>query len=308
MDRNVLLTGGSGLVGRHLAKALKEKGYNVSILSRNPEQDIMGLPVYRWDIRNKIIDERALAKADYIIHLAGASVAERKWSQENKREIVDSRIKSSELIYYNLKSNRYNVKTVVSASGVGYYGQSGDRLMTEDSIAGYDFLANTCKQWEHAVNKMGELGIRTVNIRTGFVIARDGGAVPSLSTPIKLYMGAPFGEGNQYISWIHIDDLVNIYIKAMEDEKMKGPYNAAAPHPVTNKDLIRAMAKILNKPLWLPSYPADLLKFFLGEKASLVLSSINVSSAKIEKAGYRFIYPELEAALKNVLTEQEDNA
>jgi uncharacterized protein len=301
MDKKILITGGTGLVGRHLTEALQKKGYETSILTRDPDRNNTGLKAYKWDLRNKIVDERAFAEASHIVHLAGAGIADRKWTQEQKREIVDSRVKSSELLYYLLRNNKHNVKTVVSASAIGYYGNTGDKLMKEDAIAGYDFLANTCRQWEHAVNKIAELGVRTVNIRTGFVLAADGGAVPRLIRPVKLYVGAPLGEGNQYVSWIHIEDLVDIYIKAIEDSSMKGPYNAVAPEPVTNKELVKTIARILDKPMWLPPVPAGLLRFLLGERASVILSSNNVSNTKIEKQGFRFRYRKLEDALRSLL-------
>ena len=296
MGKNVLITGGSGFIGKELTKLLKDKGYEISWLSTtlNSSSEVK---VYNWNVKRKSIDERALENADYIIHLAGANIGEKRWTRERKEEIVDSRVKSAEMLYYSLKSNKHNVKAVISASAVGYYGDTGDKTMSEEAVAGFDFLANTCRQWEHAINKIGELGIRTVNIRNGVVMSAKGGALPVMMTPIKLLVGAPLGTGEQWVSWIHLEDLCKIYLKAIEDESMKGPFNGVTPNPVTNKELTKLIAKSLDKPLWLPPIPASVLKTILGEKASLVLTSCKVSASKILNTGIEFKYPVLEEAL-----------
>jgi uncharacterized protein (TIGR01777 family) len=303
MSRNILITGGTGFLGSELTKRLTERGFSVRHLSRNPvtENDI---PVFKWDIKRKIIDDRALEDVECIIHLAGANIASERWSQERKKEIFDSRVKSSELLYYILSNKKHQVKSVISASAIGYYGHTGDRLVTEESVAGFDYLAYTCKQWEHAINKVTELGIRTCNVRIGFVLANNGGGLPRLLSPIRFYMGAPLGDGLQYVSWIHIDDLCNIFIKAVEDSTMSGPYNAVAPNPITNKELIKLAANILDKSLFLPSIPAGLLKMWMGEMATLVLTSTNASAKKIIEKGYHFKFPDIEPALRSVLAEE----
>jgi len=303
MGKNVLITGGSGLIGKELTKLLKDNGYEVSWLSTTLSNSA-DVPVYNWNIKTKSLDEKALVNADYIVHLAGANIGEKRWSRERKEEIVDSRVKSAEMLYYSLKSNKHNVKAVISASAIGYYGDTGDRTMSEETVAGFDFLANTCRAWEHAINKIGELGIRTVNIRNGMVLSSKGGALPVMVTPIRLLVGAPLGTGEQWVSWIHIDDLCKIYLKAIEDETVKGPYNGVSPNPATNKDLTRSIAKILDKPLWLPPIPASVLKTMIGEKASIVLSSCKASSEKIARTGINFKHPILEEALETELRKE----
>jgi uncharacterized protein (TIGR01777 family) len=297
---NVLITGGTGFLGTEITKRLTELGHNVSFLSRKLDEE-GGMPVFKWNIKNKVIDEKAFIDTDYVIHLTGAGIANERWSMERKREIFDSRVKSSEMLYYLLKNNKHNIKGVISASAVGYYGDSGDKLMTETDIAGYDFLANTCKQWEHAVNKIAELGIRTVNIRSGIVLGEHGGALSKLVKPIKLFVGAPLGTGNQYMSWIHINDIVNIYIKTLEDTSMHGSYNAVAPNPCSNREMVKTIANIIDKPLFLPTIPESVLKLFLGEMASVITSSTNISCQKIQDTGFVFEYDNLEKALRNVL-------
>jgi uncharacterized protein len=301
MSKNVLITGGTGLIGSRLTEHLLKKGYNVSYLSRN--KDNGKIKKYRWDIQKKSLEDEAILSADYIINLAGASVFEKKWNKEFKKEILESRTSSVELLSDKLKSTPHHVKAFVSASAIGYYGaDTGDTLITETSEGGKDFLAEVVQKWESAMNRIEDLQIRTVKLRIGIVMSKGGGVMEKLINPINKGAGAALASGKQYVSWIHIDDLCNIFIKAIEDENIKGVYNAVAPHPVTNEELTKSLAGILGKSIILPNVPEFVLKFLLGsEKAALVSGGNKVSSEKIQKTGFDFNFPRLNEALENLL-------
>jgi uncharacterized protein len=299
-NKKVLISGGSGLIGQNLIRILKLRSYSVSVLSRNKKEFMPGIPVFQWNIAAGEMDEDALKGVSFIIHLAGAGIADKRWTEEQKKEIRDSRVNSSLLLFRYLQKVPNQVKAVISASATGYYGDTGNRFATESDPPANDFLAIVCREWEDAVNRINELNIRTVNIRTANVLSGRGGALPSLAMAVKFFAGAPFGNGSQYFSWIHEDDLCNIYCKAIEDETMKGPYNAVAPNPVTNKELVKAIATKLHRPLWLPPIPAFILKLVLGEMAEALLKSYRCSAQKIIDQGYRFKYLELKEALNAI--------
>ncbi len=294
---NILISGGTGLVGKHLSKKLKEKGYSVAILSRTSKKDT-DIPTYSWDIEKKQIDKEAIETADCIIHLAGASIAEKRWTAKRKQLIIDSRVKSGQLIFDKVKENKNKLKVFISASAIGYYGAiTSDKVFTEADLPAYDFLGETCKQWEGVADRFEELGIRTVKIRTGVVLSKQGGALEKMTTTVKMGIGSPLGSGKQYMPWIHIDDLCGIYIKAIEDAQMNGAYNAVAPNHKTNSDFTKEMARVLKKPLWLPNVPSIALKIIFGSMSAIILKGSRVSSEKIRAAGYSFIFPDLEGAL-----------
>jgi uncharacterized protein len=305
MGRNVLITGGTGLIGTRLTQMLIEKGYFVSHLSRRKGKG--QVKTYQWDLKNGTIEEEALLKADYIINLAGAGVFDKKWTNEFKQEILESRIEAIHLLADKIKMlkliDNHKIKAFISTSAIGYYGaDTGNDAITETSARGNDFLSGVVKEWEVAAEKINNMKIRTVVIRTGIVFSKNGGALEKLIAPVKMGGGAALGTGKQYVSWIHIDDLCGIFIKALEDENIKGVYNATAPEPVTNEVLTKAIAKKLNKSVLLPNVPGFVLKFMLGtEKALLVLGGNKVSSEKVQKAGYIFKYPSLEMALQNLI-------
>jgi hypothetical protein len=296
---NVLITGGSGLLGRQLTRALLNKGYMVSHLSRKPGNDPK-VKTYIWDVDKGIIDEHCIDGIDTIVHLAGAGIADKHWTNERKKELIDSRTRSIGLIYDLLKKRDHQVTAVVSASGIGYYSDRGDELMTEASPPLNDFIAQCCIEWEAAVDEGEKLNLRVVKFRTGVVLDQDGGALPKLAQPIKLYVGSPIGTGKQWIPWIHWLDVVDMYMYGIENTPIKGVYNMAAPNPVTNKQLTQAIAKQLRKPLWAPNVPEFVLKLLLGEMSSIVLSSTKVSAQKILDAGFSFKFTELSAAIKDI--------
>lgn len=299
--QNILITGGTGLVGGRLTTLLHEKGYQVAHLSRKHSEN-NPVNTFVWDIQKGIIEEEALTFPDHIIHLAGANVADRRWTEERKKVILKSRTKSANLLFEKLHSTGHHVQTFVSASAVGIYGiDNGDRLITENSKYGNDFLANVTKAWEACADQMNELGIRVVKLRVGIVLSDKGGALKALSKPIRLGAGAPLGSGEQYMSWIHIDDLCNMFVKAIEDTDMHGAYNAVAPNPVTNETMTEKVAEVLNKPLLLPNVPAFVLKLLLGERASFILGGSKVSSAKMESTGFQYKFPGPGPALEDLL-------
>ncbi|MEO8884521.1 MAG: TIGR01777 family oxidoreductase [Mucilaginibacter sp.] len=299
MSRHILLTGGTGLLGKQLTNALLSKGYTVSHLSRAEGSDGR-VKTYLWDIHKGIIDEHCIDGVDTIIHLAGAGIADKRWTNERKKEIIESRTKSIELIYQLLKTKPHKVNTIISASATGYYSNRGDELMTEDSPPAHDFLGTCCIKWEKAVDEGEKLGLRVLKFRTGVVLDINGGALPQLALPIKLGIGSPLGNGKAWVPWIHHEDVVGMYLFGIEQVDLKGIYNMVAPNPVTNKQLTQAVAKQLHRPLWAPNVPAFALKLLFGEMSLVVLGSTKVSAQKIEDAGFKFKFAEIEEALNNI--------
>lgn len=248
------------------------------------------------------MDKEALKGVDTIIHLAGAGIADKRWTNKRKREILESRTKSTALLFQTLASAPHQVKTVISASAIGYYGGTlSSEWFDESSEGGHDFLAEVVKQWESEAAKITELGIRLVRIRIGVVLSREGGALREMVKPIQWGVGAALGSGRQWMSWIHGDDLCRIFAFCMENERLSGVFNAVSPSPVTNVELTKAIARVLKKRILLPAVPAVLLRLALGEMANLVILGNRVSSEKIRKAGYSFKHDELNMALHDLL-------
>lgn len=248
------------------------------------------------------MDHQALQGVNTIVHLAGAGIADRRWTAQRKREILDSRVQSTRLLYDCLKASPHAVEAVISASAIGYYGLRDDAaVMTEESPAGTDFLADVVKQWEDEADRFESLGIRVVKIRTGIVLAKEGGALKEIMKPILWRVGAVLGTGRQYMSWIHRDDLCAVFFKAMTDKAMRGAYNAVAPNPVTNQTLTYAIARAVQRRILLPAVPPWALKIMVGEMAQMVLLGSNVSAEKILRSGFTFQYPHLEEALTSLL-------
>jgi uncharacterized protein (TIGR01777 family) len=297
--KNILITGGSGLLGRHLTQVLLNRGHIISHLSRSPDKDTH-VKTFLWDIDKGWIDEQCIDGIDTIIHLAGAGIADKRWTEGHKREIVESRTRSIALIYGLMDNKPHKVHTVISASGIGYYSNRGDELLTEDSPPADDFIGNCCIEWEKAVDEGKRFGIRILKFRTGVVLTAEGGALPQLAMPVKLGVGSPLGNGRQWIPWIHHQDTIDMYLFGLNDETLTGVYNMVATSPVTNKEMTMAVAKQLHRPLWAPNVPSFLIKLLFGQLASLVLSSTKVSAKKIEDAGFNFKYPDIASALKQI--------
>jgi len=303
----ILITGGTGLVGKALGQALLNKGDNVIILSRQAGKKPVtaNLTYAQWDVAAQTIDREAIEKADYIIHLAGAGVADQRWTKKRKQEILDSRVNSSKLIVDSLTNIPNKVQAVVSASAIGWYGPDpvvpNPHPFTEEAPANDDFLGSTCKLWEESIEPVTQLGKRLVKLRTGIVLSTAGGALKEFIRPMKFGVAAILGSGKQIISWIHIGDLVNMFIAAIENENMSGAYNAVAPHPVSNKELTLQLARSRKK-FYIPfPVPSFLLKLILGEMSVEVLKSATVSSLKISNTGFQFQFPDQTAALKELL-------
>jgi uncharacterized protein (TIGR01777 family) len=297
--QHVLLTGGSGLLGTELTQKLLAKGCTVSHLSRKPGYDAR-VKTYIWNIGKGQIDADCINGVDIIIHLAGAGIAEKRWTDKRKKELIESRTKSIGLIYDLLKRKPHQVKKIISASATGYYSDRGDELLTEDSPPSHDFLGECCIAWEQAVDEGAMLGLDILKFRTGVVLTKEGGALPKLALPVKLGIGSPLGNGQQWIPWIHQTDVTDMYMYGVERPMLTGVYNMVAPNPVNNRQLTQAVAKQLKRPLWTPKVPAFLLKLLLGEMATVVLGSTRVSASKIEQAGFKFQYPDIETSLKEI--------
>ncbi|GAB3689723.1 TIGR01777 family oxidoreductase [Spirosoma flavus] len=307
MSQNVLITGGTGSIGRRLTQLLQQQGFQVSLLSRATSG--RGLPpnvtVYKWDVKKGKIDLKAIQTADHIVHLAGEGVADKRWTDERKAEILESRTQSTDLLVQALAQHPHQVKSFVGASAIGYYGgDTGDRPLTETAAGGTDFLAQVVRAWERSEDQVAALGIRTVKLRIGVVLMKEGGALPKLAQPIRLGAGAPIGSGQQYISWIHLDDLCQIISKAVTDTSWQGVYNAVAPTPVTNETLTRSIANVLHRPMLLPNIPAFVIKMMFGELAITVIGGNYVLNKRIaDETSFRYQFADLDNALKDLLKE-----
>jgi len=300
--KKILITGGSGLVGTRLTELLLASGnYEVMHLSRSGSH-IPGVTVYEWDVEAGEMDEEAIQKADCVIHLAGTGIMEKAWIDSQKEKIMESRTLSTAFLVEKLTVLDHHVKTYIGASAIGYYGiEESDKtvLHHEEDAAGNDFLAQVCVEWEKAHQEVPK-EIRNVIIRVGIVLSDKGVALVEMAKPVKAWAGAALGDGKQVISWIHIDDLCRIFIKAIEDDKMKGIYNAVAPNPVTNAELTRIIADSLDKPLFLPNIPEPAMYLLLGQQAEAVLRSIKASEDKIVKAGFEFDFVDAQKAVEDL--------
>ena len=304
MKKTVLITGGTGLVGQSLTEALIAKGYKVIIVTRNitGKKQTDNLAFAKWDVGKQQIDTDAVQQADYIIHLAGAGVVEKRWSEAYKKEIRDSRTESSRLLIDALQQTN-KVKAVISASAIGWYGADKEpvHIFTEADPPDAGFLGETCKLWETSIDPVTALNKRLVKLRIGIVLSNGGGALAEFKKPLRFGIAAVLGTGNQMVSWIHIDDLCNMFIAAMENENLSGCYNAVAPGPVSNRTLTLSLAKALNGRWYVPvSVPKMVLQFMMGESSIEVLKSTTVSSKKILDTGFQFTFNHIDAALKNL--------
>lgn len=299
--RSILITGGNGLIGKTLSQKLLEKGYKVSILSRS-SRDIPGIKSYTWDWNKQKIEKGAVENSDIIIHLAGENVGAGRWTKQRKEQIIDSRVKTTNLLHEAVKKSGSKLQAFISSAATGYYGSlTSDKTFTEEDPVANDFLGEVCQKWEHAADQFQNDGIRTVKIRTGVVLTNQGGALPKMTKPIISGFGSALGSGNQFVPWIHIDDICGIYLKAIEEQNIQGPFNAVSSEHISNKELTRKIALILKKPLWLPNVPSFVLKTMFGEMAQIILEGSRISNDKIINTGFRFNYPHIEKALKNIL-------
>ena len=300
----ILITGGSGLIGTALSQLLSDKGYRVIILSR--KADRAGFA--QWDPYKEIIDAKAFQEADFIIHLAGAGVADKRWTAARKKEIIDSRTRSSALLVKALQEIPNKVQAVVSSSAIGWYGPDpsipNPHPFEENDPPDADFLGETCRLWEESIAPVAAMGKRLIIIRTGIVLSRKGGALAEFKKPVRLGVAAILGSGRQMVSWIHIEDLCRLFLQAIEQKEWSGIYNGVGPGPVDNRTLTLELARRLKGRYFVPIYvPAFLLKILLGEMSIEVLKSTTVSAKKNREAGFQFIYPSIGPALENLLNQ-----
>ena len=298
----VLITGATGLVGQELVNLLLQNGYTVHYLSTSKSKLVSqnNYKGFYWNPVKAEIDTNALTGVDVIIHLAGASVA-KKWTTAYKEEIIESRVLSTRLLYQTLQKNSHQVKQIISASAIGIYPDSLTDIYHETDLdIDVSFLGNVVKQWENEISQFDKLQIIVSKIRIGIVLAKNGGALQEMAKPIKMGAGAAFGSGEQYQSWIHVQDLAAIFQFVMENE-LPGVYNGVAPYPVTNSELTKAIAKTLGKPLFLPNIPKFVMKLILGEMHQILFSSQHVSCRKLLDENFQFKFASLDKALNDLL-------
>ncbi|STD59331.1 TIGR01777 family oxidoreductase [Empedobacter falsenii] len=293
---NILLTGGSGLIGSELTKILIKNGHQVRILTREKEIEH---PFYHWE--KDTIDEKVFENLDGIIHLAGSLIAKR-WTNSYKKEIFSSRVDTANLLFEYVKKLNIDLKFFISASGTGYYGQiTSDKIFKETDKPNTDFLGKVCVAWENAAYQFEKIGARVVCLRTSLVLSKNSEGFKLLKKPIQLGIGANLGDGKQWMPWIHITDLLQIYAQAVEDEKMNGSYNASSPENINHSNFNHRLARKMNKPFFIPNIPAFVMKLALGEMSSLVLNGSRIDATKIQETGFEFQYPTLGKALEELL-------
>lgn len=299
MKKNLLITGANGMLANQLAKQL-EPHYNIRYLSRRVTQNNQFL----WDIKNNYIDLNALKEVHTIVHLAGAPIADKRWTATRKQEILSSRVASARLILNTLTTNNLSINSFISASAIGYYGsKTTEQLLTEKSNKGDDFLSNVCEQWEEVAHSFtsNNIASRMSIVRIGIIFSNNGGALKKLITPISYGMGSGLGTGKQYMPWIHTKDLSNLFEFLITNNHLQGVYNAVSPESVTNIELTKKIGKVLNRKILLPNIPALVLQLIFGEMSSILLNGTRVSSEKIVKEGFKFTYGNIDDALDNLL-------
>ena len=297
----ILMTGSTGLVGKELGKLLTKEGHSLVVLVRNPKKAKLELPfhaeIHKWDAEKDIPPEEALAGVEAVIHLAGESIANGRWSEKRKKKIYESRILGTRNLVSAIQKSK-SVKSLISASAIGIYGDTGSALINEDHPHGNDFLSTVCQDWEKETAVLSP-DKRVINFRIGVVLAAQGGALEKLIPLFSLGLGGVIGKGDQWMSWIHLHDLVNAIHFALINQQMRGPFNAVAPTPVTNRIFSIILAQSLGKKLFLP-VPTLAMKVALGEMSTIVLSSQNVDSQKLISEGYKFMFSDLRDALRDI--------
>jgi uncharacterized protein (TIGR01777 family) len=302
----VIITGGTGLIGRALSTYLVSRGMQVIILTREPRSHLSsspGISYAGWNVEEQSITEEAFKKAKFIIHLAGAGVADKSWTEKRKKEILESRTKSASLLVKVLQQVPNEIIAVVSASAIGWYKKNNPVPATETDPPGQGFLSETCVAWENSIRPVSELGKRLVILRTGIVLSNDGGAFPEFARPVRFGIAAILGNGKQMISWIHIEDLCRLYMEAMLNPSLSGIYNAVAPQPLSNRSFMLDLAKRIKGSFYIPiPVPEFILRLMLGDRSQEVLESSNVSSNKLKQLGFQFIYPTADAAFLDLVS------
>ena len=297
----ILITGGSGLVGSSLINVLLGMNYDVAILTRNPSSNL-NINQYFWDPSKFLIDEDALIDIDCIVHLAGTNISDNRWTKKQKQIIYSSRVESAEFLYQKIKELDIPLKSFVSSSAVGCYGTTtSDQIYTEQDHNADDYLGQLCTQWEAKADQFINLGCKVSKVRTGIVLSSKGGALPKMMFPINWCLGAALGSGKQFVPWIHIDDLCAIYTNLINETIPSGVYNGVAPETITNSELTRIMAEVINKPLWFPNIPSWVLKIIFGEMSSILTNGSRISSKKLIQSGFNFKYLSIRSAINNLI-------
>jgi len=299
--KTILITGASGLIGSALTEHLLREGYRVRHMGRTLKGRT-DVEEFTWDPGLGKIDERALENTDVIVHLAGTNVGGKRWTEQQKQAIINSRVQSTATLLKATERLQQKPQKIICASAMGYYGvRSSGQAFHENDPPGTDFMARVCVEWENAIAGFSQLSLPVLIFRIGVVLSAEGGALPVMAKPVRMYAGAPVGNGKQVVSWIHIDDLCRLFIRGIQEENFQGVYNAAAPHPVTNRELTQAIGKQLRKPVWKMRVPAFLLRMMLGEQADIVLEGVNVSADKLLSDGFSFRYSLIDEALADLL-------
>ena len=295
----ILITGGSGLLGSSLTQKLLSENIEVVHLTRekNSKNDVKN---YLWNWGKNEIDEKCFNGITHIIHLAGAGIAEKAWTQKRKNTIVKSRVLTARLLHSKIESLNIDLKAFISASAVGFYGaQVSEKEFNESDVSFEDFMGNCCKQWENAADLFVPIS-RVVKLRLGVILDKDFGALPRIARMIKNRIGSPLGTGSQYMPWIHIDDAVEIFYNAIRNNEYSGVYNAVSTENITNSILTKSVGRVLNRKIWLPNVPSFILRFLYGEMSDTILKGVKVSNKKIKNLGFKFKYNKIDEALKYI--------
>lgn len=299
MKEVVLITGANGMVARELSRNIEQE-YTIRFLTRRKRQN----NEYEWDVSRETIDESAFENVSHIIHLAGANISEKRWTVKRKKEIISSRVDSAKLIFDTLRKNNIQIKSFISASAIGIYGvKTSEKIYSEEDERAHDFLGTVTSLWEEAADEFLKQHIaeRVVKIRTSIILSKKEGALSKMVVPIKFGLGSALGSGQQYMPWIHLNDMSRIYEFALKNQYIQGAYNAAAPQHSTNENFTKKIAEVLNKPLLMPPVPKFILRIIFGEMATALLEGSRVHSQKIIDAGFQFQFPDLKQALENLL-------
>jgi uncharacterized protein (TIGR01777 family) len=298
----VLITGGTGMIGRPLTRLLLDAGYDVVHLSRTPHAN-GSVATFHWNPSTGSIDSQAFKGVEHIVHLAGESIADGPWTAERRTQLIDSRVNSAELLHRASIQAGLSLKSFISASAIGYYPLIISKEMhTEESPRGEGLMADICVQWEAAADRFKDVSERVVKLRIGLVLAKDQGALKQISTPVKYYAAAGLGSGHQAMSWIHIHDVCRMFKHSIE-QPLDGVFNAVGPDPVINQDFMQILADVMEKPLMLPNVPEFIIRWFFGDKSDLVLKGVPLSPDKILKTGFEFDYPTLNSALMQIYSD-----
>jgi len=297
--KKILIAGGTGFVGKHLISFLAEKGYSINVLTRKQGSNSSGnIQFFQWDIEKEYIDKKAFENVDTIINLTGANIGEKRWTEKRKSEIINSRIKSIDLLYRYVSEDNFNINTFVSSSAIGFYGAvTTNEIFKETSKSGNDFLASVCQIWENTAMKFNDLGIRTVILRNGVIIGKNGGIYQKLSPSAKLGINVSLGSGKQYLPWIDIRDLVRLYEFILSNSKISGIYNTVSSEQITMNDFSRTLLKSFDKKSIFPNAPAFIIRLLFGEMSVMLLEGSRVSNEKLKDIGFSFEFDTIEKSL-----------